>query len=56
MMKSQVLILKVNFEDESLEPRSWNWSEIIGCEVDCVEVLNYGCVEKVTERKDSKDD
>jgi hypothetical protein len=44
-MKQQVLILKVKFDDDTFEPRSWNWSEIIGCDVDCVEVMNYGRVE-----------
>lgn len=45
-MKSQVVILKVKFEEDSLEPKSWNWSEILGCEKDCVEVVNYGGVEE----------
>jgi len=54
-MKSQVLILKVKFEEGSYEPRSWNWSEIIGCDVDCVEVMNYGRVEEVPPKKERVD-
>lgn len=51
-MKSQVLILKVQYDDnESYEPRSWNWSEIIGCSFDCVEVINYSGPEDVPEKK-----
>lgn len=49
-MKSQVVILKVKFEEGSHEPRSWNWSEVIGCDLDCVEVMNYGTVENVTSK------
>jgi len=49
-MKSQVVILKVKFdENESLHPSSWNWSEIIGCSVDCVELMNYGSIEDLGE-------
>lgn len=45
-MRSQVIVLKVKYDEkESYEPRSWNWSEIIGCDVDCVEVMNYGVSE-----------
>jgi len=47
-MKTQVVILKVSFDEQSsFEPRSWNWSEIIGCSTDCVEVMNHGAVEDV---------
>jgi len=49
-MKSQVVILKVRFdENESFPPKSWNWSEIIGCSVDCVELMNYGAIEDLGE-------
>jgi hypothetical protein len=51
-MKSQVVILKVKFDEDSFEPKSWNWSEIIGCDADCVEVMNYGTVENVPPKKD----
>lgn len=45
-MKSQVLILKLNYDEkEKLEPRLWNWPEIIGCDYNCVEVMNYGRAE-----------
>lgn len=46
-MKSQVIILKVRFDEEEIEPKNWNWSEILGCEKDCVEVVNYGSSEDV---------
>lgn len=47
-MKSQVVILKIKFDDTTQhQPKSWNWSEIIGCEVDCVEVMNHGAVETI---------
>lgn len=50
MMKSQVVILKVKFdENESFPPKSWNWSELIGCNVDCVELMNYGAIEDLGE-------
>lgn len=45
-MKSQIVILKVRFDEDSLEPKSWNWSEILGCDKDCVEVVNHGVVEE----------
>jgi hypothetical protein len=54
-MKQQVVILKVKFDDEHFEPRSWNWSEVIGCDVDCVEVMNYGRVEDLEESSDPKE-
>ena len=40
-MKSQILIFKVRYEDETLKPNYWNWNGLIGCE-DCLELLNYG--------------
>jgi len=52
-MKSQVVVLKVKFEEGSYEPKSWNWSEIIGCDVDCVEVMNYGRIEDVPTEKET---
>ena len=46
-MKSQILILKVNYDDDGIKPSNWNWSNLIGCDQDCVEVVNYGVVEAV---------
>lgn len=47
-MKSQIVILKVAFdENTSIEPKNWNWSEILGCDRGCVDLLNYGAVEDV---------
>ena len=51
-MKSQVVILKVKFDEDSHAPKSWNWSEIIGCDVDCVEVMNYGGIEDVPPKEE----
>lgn len=48
-MKQQIIIIKVKFDENSQSPKNWNWSELIGCERDCVEVLNYGVVEDVGE-------
>lgn len=50
-MKQQVVILKIKYDDtETCSPKSWNWSEILKCKGDCVEVMNYGRVEEVDER------
>lgn len=49
-MKQQVLILKVKYDEEEIHsPKNWNWSELIGCKRDCVEVINYGAIEDVEE-------
>lgn len=47
-MKSQILILKVNFDEKDKNPNYWEWNNLIGCK-DCIELLNYGAVE---EKKD----
>lgn len=50
-MKEQILILKVKFDEtDNYSPNNWNWSELIGCGKDCVEILNYGKVETIDER------
>ncbi len=52
-MKQQVVILKVKFDEtENYSPQNWNWSELIGCKKDCVQVLNYGAIESVREEPD----
>lgn len=52
-MKQQVIILKVKFDENyNYAPQSWNWSELIGCDGDCVEILNYGVIERVREEPD----
>lgn len=39
MIKEQVLIIKVKYDDEdNYEPSRWNWSEMINSDV---EVLNH---------------
>lgn len=46
MKKSQVVILKITYDDEeNKQPKNWHWNELVGCEVDCVEVMNSGGVE-----------
>lgn len=46
MKKTQIIILKITYDDElNKQPKNWHWSEIIGCENDCVEVMNSGSVE-----------
>ena len=51
-MKQQVLILKVKYDETELySPKNWNWSELIGCKGDCVEVVNYGTIEDVREEE-----
>lgn len=49
-MKTQTLILKVNFEDEETSPVYWNWNKMANCE-DCIEIQNYGKVEKIEENE-----
>ena len=43
-MKSQTLIIKVDFDEDDKPPHLWNWTEILECK-DCVKVLNHGAVE-----------
>lgn len=51
-MKQQVIIIKVKFDEtENQSPKNWNWSQLLGCERDCVEILNYGDIEDVGERE-----
>lgn len=49
-MKQQVIVLKIKYDETEYAPKSWNWSEILKCNSDCVEVMNYGKVEEVDER------
>ena len=47
MIKEQVLILKVRYDDEERHsPHTWNWTEIAGGGHE-VEVMNHGSPEKV---------
>lgn len=49
-MKQQIIILQIKYDEtESLEPKSWNWPEILNCKGNCVEVLNYGKAENLEE-------
>jgi hypothetical protein len=51
-IKEQVIILKIKYDpSESYEPRLWNWVELLKCKNDCVEVLNYGKSEVVTDER-----
>lgn len=46
-MKQQVVILKIKYDEtEAYSPSNWNWSEILKCNGDCVEIINYGSVEE----------
>lgn len=47
MIKEQVLILKVKYDDsEEKSPHTWNWTGIVGGDNE-VEVLNHGNSEKI---------
>lgn len=42
MIKEQVLILKVAYDDEQDQtPHTWNWTELLGGDHE-VEVMNHG--------------
>lgn len=46
MIKEQVLILKVKYEDEGEKsPHTWNWTELVGSGHE-VEIMNHGAAEK----------
>ena len=47
-MKQQVVILKIKYDEtENYAPQNWNWSELIGCEKDCIQIMNYGGIEEI---------
>lgn len=49
MIKEQVLILKVKYDDdENRSPHTWNWTDIVGSDHE-VEVLNHGGSEESDE-------
>jgi hypothetical protein len=49
MIKEQVLILKIKYDDEYEQtPHTWNWTEMLGSDYE-VEVLNHGTAESKTE-------
>jgi hypothetical protein len=42
-MKQQVLIIKVKYDEKNQHrPSAWEWSTLLHCEHDCVEILNSG--------------
>lgn len=47
MIREQVLILKVKFDDEleKTPPHTWNWGELLNSSHE-VEVLNHGSAEE----------
>ena len=48
MIKEQVLILKVRYDDEQDNaPHTWDWSQLVGSDHE-MEVMNHG---KTEERK-----
>ena len=47
-MKQQVLIIKVKYDEKNKHrPSAWEWSTLLHCEHDCVEILNSGAIEDV---------
>jgi hypothetical protein len=47
MIKEQVLILKVRYDDDQDHtPHTWNWSQLVGDEHE-IEVMNHGRSEEV---------
>ena len=48
MKQQQIVILKISYEDKNNPPSSWHWPTVIGCDVNCVEVMNYGGVEEIS--------
>ena len=49
MKQQQIIILKISYEDKNNPPSSWHWPTVIGCEDNCVEIMNYGGVEEIPE-------
>jgi hypothetical protein len=50
MIKEQVLILKVKYDDEkSQTPHTWNWTEVVGNSHE-IEVVNHGKAEIVRDQ------
>jgi hypothetical protein len=43
-IKTQIVILKVKYEENNKKPSSWDWNNLIECE-ECIELLNYGSTE-----------
>lgn len=45
MIKEQVLIIKVKYDDEQDQtPHTWNWTELLNTDFE-VEVINHGKTE-----------
>ena len=40
MKQQQIVILKISYEDKNNPPSSWHWPTVIGCEDNCVEIMN----------------
>lgn len=51
-MKSQIIILKVDYEDDDDKPNTWCWNHLIGCK-NCVELLNYSVINEQDEKVQS---
>lgn len=45
MIKEQVLIIKVRYDEDEKNPHTWDWSSLIGSDHE-VEVLNHGAAEE----------
>jgi len=44
MIKEQVLIIKVRYDDRDKSPHTWNWTELLNTGHE-VEVMNHGSSE-----------
>lgn len=50
MIKEQVLILKVRYDDEHEQtPHTWNWSDLVRNDHE-IEVINHGKAENASEQ------
>jgi hypothetical protein len=46
MIKEQVVILKVKYDDEvDQTPHTWNWTELLNTDFE-IEVMNHGTTEE----------
>jgi hypothetical protein len=46
ILKEQILILKVRYEEGERSPHTWDWSSLIGSDHE-VEVMNHGVSETI---------
>lgn len=46
--KTQIVILKIKYDENDKKPSNWDWNGLIGCK-ECIELLNYGSAEESKE-------